>query len=64
MKDNLRKSDRVLEIGAGYGRIVAEIADSYAEIIGIDISEGNVRLSCKYLSGIENANLIFMDAHF
>ncbi|HBL67265.1 MAG TPA: class I SAM-dependent methyltransferase [Firmicutes bacterium] len=63
VRKNLCGMERILELGAGYGRIVKELAPSCKEIIGIDISEDNVMFGKNYLEGISNANLIVMDAH-
>lgn len=62
VRKNLGEMERVLELGAGYGRIVKELAPSCKEIIGIDISEDNVMFGRDYLEGISNAKLIVMDA--
>ncbi|NLN49073.1 MAG: class I SAM-dependent methyltransferase [Clostridiales bacterium] len=63
VKNNLIATEQVLELGAGYGRIVKELAPHCREIIGIDISEDNVMFGKEYLQNIKNANLIAMNAH-
>ncbi len=63
VRKNLYGSEVVLELGAGYGRIVKELAPYCKEIIGVDISEGNVNFGMEYLEGVENARLIVMDVH-
>ncbi len=63
VKQNIKETDRVLELGAGYGRIVKELAPYCKEITGIDISEENVSFGKKYLRGVKNADLVVMDAH-
>ncbi|GKX30755.1 hypothetical protein SH1V18_32350 [Vallitalea longa] len=63
VKDNLTGSERVLELGAGYGRIVKEIASNCKSIVGIDISKENVSLSKEYLKDTPNAEIINMDIH-
>jgi 2-polyprenyl-6-hydroxyphenyl methylase/3-demethylubiquinone-9 3-methyltransferase len=63
VRKNLCGTERILELGAGYGRVVKELAPSCKEIIGIDISEDNVMFGKNYLEGIANAELIVMDAH-
>lgn len=63
VKDNLTGREHVLELGAGYGRIIKELASSSASIRGIDISENNVALSKEYLSGVSNAHIEVMDVH-
>ena len=45
VRRKLTGTERVLEVAAGYGRIVRELAPSCAEIVGMDISEDSVRMA-------------------
>jgi 2-polyprenyl-6-hydroxyphenyl methylase/3-demethylubiquinone-9 3-methyltransferase len=63
VRDQLKGTERVLELGAGYGRIMKELATNCNEIVGIDISEGNVQLGNEYLCDVLNAKIQMMDAH-
>ena len=63
VKDRLHHTDHILELGAGYGRIMKELAPVCESIVGIDISEDNVPFGREYLRGVANAELIVMDAH-
>ena len=63
VKDNLTGSERVLELGAGYGRIVKELAGNCKSIIGIDISEETVSLGKEYLKDSSNAEIVTMDVN-
>jgi len=63
VRDQLQGTERVLELGAGYGRIMKELAPSCKEIIGIDIAEGNVAFGQTYLRDAPHAKLLVMDAH-
>ncbi|HZJ90250.1 MAG TPA: class I SAM-dependent methyltransferase [Oscillospiraceae bacterium] len=63
VKNLLTGTETVLELGAGYGRIVKELAPHCQHIVGIDISEANVELARAYLQGISNADIEVMDAH-
>ena len=63
VRRRLNGRERVLELGAGYGRIVRELAPSCASIVGMDISEESVRLGAAYLQDFPNAELIAMDVH-
>lgn len=63
VRERLKKTDRVLEIAAGYGRIVKRLAPACKEIEGIDISPESVELSKDYLSDCPNARLLAMDVH-
>ena len=56
-------TERVLELGAGYGRIVRELAPNCAEIVGMDISEDSVKLGTEYLKDFPNASMVAMDVH-
>jgi len=63
VRRGLRNTDNVLELGAGYGRIMKELASSCKSIWGIDISEDNVIFGREYLNNMPNAKLTVMDAH-
>jgi len=60
--NQLHGTERMLELGAGYGRIMKELAIHCKLIVGIDISEDNVTFGKEYLSDT-HAKLIVMDAH-
>lgn len=38
VKNHLKGTERILELGAGYGRIIKELAPYCESIVGIDIS--------------------------
>jgi 2-polyprenyl-6-hydroxyphenyl methylase/3-demethylubiquinone-9 3-methyltransferase len=63
VRRHFQGGERVLEIGAGYGRIMKELATNCASITGIDISSDNVRFGVEYLADMPNAKLLVMDAH-
>ncbi len=63
VRDNLAGSEKVLELGAGYGRILKELAGYCKSIVGIDISDENVSLGKEYLKAVPNAKIITMDVH-
>jgi len=63
VKDNILSTDHVLELGAGYGRIVKELAPFCKSVTGIDISEDNVTFSKEYLKDISNVHIEVMDVH-
>ena len=63
VRDRLKKTDAVLEIAAGYGRIMKELASHVESITGIEISDGNVSFGGEYLKNIANTELLTMDAH-
>ena len=63
VKSKLNKEKNILELGAGYGRIMKELAYNCASITGIDISKDNVTLGNEYLKDIKNAKMLVMDVH-
>lgn len=63
VRRNLHGNERVLEVGAGYGRIVKELAPSAASIVGTDISEASVNLGKAYLNECRNCSIQVMDTH-
>lgn len=63
VRHRLSGTERVLEVAAGYGRIVRELAPYCAQITGIDISEENIALSREYLRNRANTRMLVMDLH-
>jgi len=48
VRSSISADEKVIELGAGYGRIIKEIAPFCKSVIGIDISENNVMLAKEY----------------
>lgn len=63
VRQQLTGRERVLEVGAGYGRIVRALAPSCASILGMDISPDSVILGKEYLKDFPNADMVEMDVH-
>ncbi len=63
VKENLSKTQSVLELGAGYGRIIKELAPFCGSIVGIDISAESVELGKEYLKDSPNASIVAMNVH-
>lgn len=63
VKADLSRTQSVLELGAGYGRIVRQLAPCCRMIVGIDISEESVELGKEYLKDCPNARMLAMDVH-
>ena len=63
VRDRLKKTDVVLELAAGYGRIMKELAPYVKSITGIEISGDNVCFGEEYLKNIPNIAFLTMDAH-
>lgn len=63
VRERLKKTDKVLELAAGYGRIMKELAPYVKNITGIEISGDNVRFGEEYLKNSPNTALLTMDVH-
>ena len=63
VRKRLRGIERVLEAGAGYGRILKKLAFCARSFLGIDISGESVRFGREYVKGFPNIRLEVMDAH-
>lgn len=63
VKNRLTGKESVLEVAAGYGRIMRHLAPHCGSIMGIDISEKSVELGKEYLSEFPNADMVAMNAH-
>lgn len=63
VREKLKKDDDVLELGAGYGRIMRQLAPACRSIVGVDISENSAKLGQEYLKDQPNASFIVMDVH-
>ncbi|XER04728.1 hypothetical protein SRRS_01960 [Sporomusa rhizae] len=63
VRQELKGSERVLELGAGYGRIMKELAPYAGSIVGIDISEDSIPFGQAYLKDSPNCELKMADAH-
>jgi len=55
-------SERVLELGCGYGRVLRELMHTGASEVGIDTSLQCLSMAQAYLDGEDHASLILMDA--
>ncbi|MHA1912651.1 MAG: class I SAM-dependent methyltransferase, partial [Candidatus Kariarchaeaceae archaeon] len=60
--DHLAQTDQILELGCGYGRVLAQIAPKVLRAYGIDISVKNLELGKEYLSHLSNIELFEMNA--
>lgn len=63
VKEKLLKTDRVLELAAGYGRIVKQLAPACNTITGMDISGESIELGREYVKDCPNADMVVMDVH-
>jgi ubiquinone/menaquinone biosynthesis C-methylase UbiE len=53
--------ERVLELGCGAGRMTWAIADRTRRVVGVDISEGMLRLARGHLSRRDDVDLVLTD---
>lgn len=63
VRQNLYGNEKVLEVGAGYGRIIKELAPFAASFMGIDISKASVELGRGYIKECPNCNIQVMDVY-
>lgn len=63
VRDRLRGGEKILEVAAGYGRIMKELAPFAGGLVGLDISEENISFGREYLQDAPNCSLVLMDAH-
>lgn len=63
VRSSLTGTESVLELAAGYGRIMKELAPRCSAILGIDISEDSVLHGREFLRNCPNASLLTMDVH-
>lgn len=62
IKGHLDTASRVIELGAGYGRIMKELAPYVKHIDGIDIAQDSVAFGQSYLRDVPGARLWQADA--
>ncbi len=60
----IKTGDKVLELGCGYGRVMAALAEKAASVTGIDSSIENLKFASKFLSPREKFRLLAMNALF
>ncbi len=60
--ERVRASDRVLELGCGYGRVLGRLAPAARHAVGIDTSLSSLRLARTLLAGVPSVDLVVMDA--
>ena len=58
----IRRSDTVLELGCGYGRVMEKLAGAAGMLLGIDTSWSSLQLGREFLSRFPNCRLLQMDA--
>lgn len=61
VRSRIDTSDTVLELGCGYGRVLAKLAGHTSALMGIDTSVESLRFARTYLTSV-SCNLAAMDA--
>jgi 2-polyprenyl-6-hydroxyphenyl methylase/3-demethylubiquinone-9 3-methyltransferase len=62
VSERIRRSDRVLELGCGYGRVLKRLAAKAGRAFGIDTSAASLRMAAGFLAGEPSVCLAAMDA--
>ncbi|MEN8153884.1 MAG: class I SAM-dependent methyltransferase [Acidobacteriota bacterium] len=52
----------ILDLGCGYGRVSIRLADKAEKVVGIDISEDNIKLAKEFCIDKKNCKFFTMDA--
>ena len=63
VREHLSEANIIFEIGAGYGRIMRQLASSVKFVYGIDIAENTVALGREYLRECSNCRLSVADIY-
>ena len=58
----IKPSDKILELGCGYGRILLKLAKKAKTVIGIDNSRVSIQLAKETLKDFKNCEVLEMDA--
>ncbi|MCK5298294.1 MAG: class I SAM-dependent methyltransferase, partial [Candidatus Heimdallarchaeota archaeon] len=61
--EQIRSSDKVLELGCGYGRVLRELAKQASKVVGIDTSFESLELAKEFLLDYRNIELHQMNAN-
>ncbi len=60
--NHLSEDTAVLELGCGYGRVLAQLVNQCSTLVGIDTSHASLRMAQDYLSKTPRISLSQMDA--
>ncbi len=60
--DKIKPSDKVLELGCGYGRVLQSLCEKAKGVVGIDISKSSLELAKNLLKEHSNCKLLQMNA--
>lgn len=59
---NLRKTDVVLEVGAGTGGFTSRLAERAGHVVSVELDPGFYQLACRETKGLANVTLLHGDA--
>jgi SAM-dependent methyltransferase len=62
VRDRTRPTDSVLELGCGYGRVLAQLIGAARVVVGIDTSSDSLRLARQLIGDTPSCHLAEMDA--
>ncbi len=62
VRSRIKPGDLALELGCGYGRVLAPLAGSTARVVGIDTSQSSLHMAHDYLRECSSVFLCLMDA--
>ncbi len=62
VRSRIKPGGLVLELGCGYGRVLAALAGNAARLVGIDISQSSLHMAQNYLRERDNVFLCLMNA--
>lgn len=62
VRETIKKNDRVLELGCGYGRTIKEILTKTQHVVGIDSSIHNIQYAKEYLRNKSGWEVFLMNA--
>jgi len=60
--ERVRGAGRVLELGSGYGRVLAKVASHVGRAVGVDVSRPNLEFGVGFLRDFVNCDLLRMNA--
>ncbi len=60
--DKINPHDRVLDLGCGFGRVLPQLAENAAHVVGIDNSHPSLIMARDNIQGINNCSLLEADA--
>jgi SAM-dependent methyltransferase len=60
--DKLKGTEKVLELGCGYGRVLLRLLGKSEKVVGIDTSYASLLMACELTGNISSCGLIEMDA--